>query len=492
MTDAVAVPFWLLVVGIVFAVWALYDHVLLPALRWSVTRPANQVIDDLSSRLRIGIRPFQRTRRQALIHRLITDPKILQAVEKYSVEKRIALPVVQKTVEAYAREIVPAFNAYLYFRIGYWLGRGIARALYRVRLGYIDSDGISRIDPDATVVCVMNHRSNMDYVLAGYLAADQAALSYAVGEWARLWPLSALIRAMGAYFVRRNSKDELYRRVLERYIAMATEAGVPQAVFPEGGLSRDGRMREPRLGVLDYMLRGFHVDGERDLVFVPVGINYDRVLEDRTLLSQLEGRHAGRLRAATGTAGFILHNLLLVARSEWRRFGYACVNFGSPLSMREYCRRHGLAFEKLSGDARRDAVARLGGELMAAVGRVVPVVPVALIAQVFSQEPERWMSELELKAQVEGLLERLEAAGARVYVPRGDLDYAVTVGLRMLRLRHLVEERDGLLRAHPAEAALLAYYANSIRHFLTSGRGDKAGVKSSEGEGVIVQRQAQR
>ena len=87
-----------------------------------------------------------------------------------------------------------------------------------------------------------------------------------MGEWARLWGLQQLIRAMGAYFVRRNSKDELYRRVLERYIAMATEAGVTQAVYPEGGLTRDGRLREPRFGVLDYMLRGFHTHGERDLV----------------------------------------------------------------------------------------------------------------------------------------------------------------------------------------------------------------------------------
>ena len=110
--------------------------------------------------------------------------------------------------------------------------------------------GLERIDPNATVVLVMNHRSNMDYVLAAFLAADQAALSYAVGEWARIWPLSALIRSMGAYFVRRDSKDELYRRVLERYVAMATEAGVPQALFPEGGLTRDGRMREPKLGVI--------------------------------------------------------------------------------------------------------------------------------------------------------------------------------------------------------------------------------------------------
>ena len=72
--------------------------------------------------------------------------------------------------------------------------------------------------------------------------------------------------------------------MLERYIAMATAAGVPQAVYPEGGLSRDGRLRSPKLGLLDYMLRGFDPDGPRDLVFIPVGINYDRVLEDRTLL----------------------------------------------------------------------------------------------------------------------------------------------------------------------------------------------------------------
>ena len=154
--------------------------------------------------------------------------------EEIAAENKLALPVVLNRIERYAREIVPAFNAYLYFRIGYWIGRKIAQGLYRVRLGFVDTAALARVPENATVVFVMNHRSNMDYILAGYLAADQAALSYAVGEWARMWPLSALIRSMGAYFVRRNSKDELYRRVLERYIAMATQAGVPQAVFPEG------------------------------------------------------------------------------------------------------------------------------------------------------------------------------------------------------------------------------------------------------------------
>jgi len=466
MSEHVELPFWAAAVLLAFAAWALIEHFLLPAVRWMAAQPGNQVIDQLSQRLRIGIRPFQRTRRQALIHRLLTDPKVQQAAERFAAQEKISIGAALKRVETYAREIIPAFNAYLYFRIGYWLGRAISRLLYRVRIGYIDSAGIAAIDPDATVVLVMNHRSNMDYVLAGYLAADQAALSYAVGEWARLWPLSALIRAMGAYFVRRNSGDDLYRRVLERYIAMATEAGVPQAVFPEGGLTRDGRLREPRLGVLDYMMRGFRLDGERDLVFVPLGLNYDRVLEDRTLLASLEGRRAGRLRTVSGTLGFVLHNLLLMARSEWHRFGYACVNFGSPLSMREYCRSRNVDFHRLAGDERRQAMARLGAELMQAVGRVVPVVPVALMASVFRASPEGGFSELELKAEVERLIERLQASGARVYVPRGDLDYALHVGLRMLRLRYLVIEKDGLFSANPAESALLGYYANSIAHLL--------------------------
>jgi glycerol-3-phosphate O-acyltransferase len=366
-------------------------------------------------------------------------------------------------VETYAREIVPAFNAYLYFRTGYWLGRRVARLLYRVRIGYVDSAGLERIDPNATVVCVMNHRSNMDYILAGFIAAEQAALSYAVGEWARIWPLSALIRAMGAYFVRRNSRDELYRRVLERYIAMATEAGVPQAVFPEGGLTRDGRMREPKLGVLDYMLRGFRINGDRDLVFVPLGLNYDRVLEDRSLL--LESR-TGRVTGLWNTLRFVLHNIWLMLRSEWHRFGYACVNFGTPISMREYCRTRGVDFQALPAEERRVAVGYLGRELMQAVGRVVPVVPVPLIASVFVAHPDRAFSTLELKAEVGRLLARLEAAGAHVYIPRADLDYALTVGLRMLRLRHLVEENEGLFRAKAPETPLLAYYANSISHLV--------------------------
>jgi glycerol-3-phosphate O-acyltransferase len=112
----------------------------------------------------------------------------------------------------------------------------------------------------------------------------------------------------------------------------------------------------------------------------------------------------------------------------------------------------------------------LGADLMQAVGRVVPVVPVALMATVFVRHAERGLTELDLKAEVAELVRTLEAGGAHIYVPRGDFDYALTVGLRMLRLRKLVEERDGLYQIRSSELPLLQYYAHSIGHLFPAHR----------------------
>jgi glycerol-3-phosphate O-acyltransferase len=72
------------------------------------------------------------------------------------------------------------------------------------------------------------------------------------------------------------------------------------------------------------------------------------------------------------------------------------------------------------------------------------------------------------------LIDELERSGARVHVPRHDREYAISVGLRMLVLSHVVEDRDGLLRARPEELALPSYYAGSIGHLFPGGVRDPA------------------
>lgn len=468
MTHHVAVPFWLLLIVAALALWAFIEHFLTPSVRWFFRRRVNKVIDEINTRLKIEIPSFKLTRREVVIDRLFHDPVIQRAAQNWRNETNASEEETKSKVDRYAREIVPSFNAYLYFRLGYRCAKGFVKFLYRVRLGYSDSQSLASVNPKSSVVFVMNHRSNMDYILVAFLAAERTALSYAVGEWARTWPLQALLRSLGAYFVRRNSKDKLYRAVLQRYVQMATEAGVCQAVFPEGGLTIDGKLRMPKLGLIDYMVKNFDPNSERDLVFVPVGVNYDRVLEDRTLLLKQNDHVAvpGILYALFTSFKFLLKNVWRMITGRWYRFGYACVNFGPPLSMRRYASEQTVDFRAMNEEQRHAEVEQLGRRLMGEIGRVVPVTPVALVASVFAQNPEKSFSELELKFAAYGLMTRLEGQGAHLYVPRQDHDYAITVGLRMLILRDLVSERNGLFTVSASELSLLQYYANSIAHFI--------------------------
>jgi len=471
VASSVTIPLWLAVGLAILALIALIDRFFGPAIGWWLRRRANRAIDELNQRLRLKIPPFKLARRRQLIEQLMFDPEVLKAVEDEAKERGEPKSLAHARARRYAREIIPSFSAYTYFRVGTALAKRISTALYRVRVGAFDETTLFQVPDDASVVFVINHRSNMDYVLVTYLVSESSALSYAVGEWARVWMLQSLISAMGGYFVRRDSSNPLYRKVLARYVHMATASGVAQAVFPEGGLTRDGALRPPKLGILSYMASGFDPHGPRDVVFVPVGLNYDRVLEDRIQVAAAGTPKGERPRFAFNPkvlTGFLLRSLWLRLRGRWYRFGYACVSFGRPLSLRQYLRDRSIDFRALSGEQRFAEIDRLGQYLMRQVGRVVPALPVSLVATVVLAGGERGLSSLELKGAVHDLMQRLRAAGAHVHIPRQDQEYAVEVGVRMLTLRHLVELKDGVYRANPKETALLAYYANAIAHLTTS------------------------
>ncbi len=235
MSQTVAVPLWLALLVLALAAWALLDRLLVPGVRFFIRQRANRLLDRLEAQFQVRVEPFKLTKREVLVDRLRFDPQVLEAAVAVAREEGVPHEVVAARVATYAKEIVPAFNAYAYFRLGYSLARGVVRSLYRVRVGASDREALSRIPRDATVVFVMNHRSNVDYLLVAYLVAEKTALSYAVGEWARVWPLQALFRSMGAFFVRRNSRDALYRKVLERYVAMAVDGGRDAGGLPRGG-----------------------------------------------------------------------------------------------------------------------------------------------------------------------------------------------------------------------------------------------------------------
>jgi glycerol-3-phosphate O-acyltransferase len=446
MFDTVSVPVWLLVLILGFAAASFATHFLFPSVRWFFRRRAEKALAQLNARLDRKIDLFKLARRSDMVARLAYDARVVEAAMAHATATGVPGEVAFEEARRYAREIVPGFSATVYFGFGTRAAKWLGRLLYKVQVGRVDQ-ALEDIDPKAAVIFVMNHRSNLDYVLVTWLVADRSAVSYAVGEWARIWPLSVLIRSMGAYFIRRGNRNALYREVLARYVQMATEEGTTQAIFPEGGLSLDGRVGPAKLGLLSYIVEGW-TPAERDVIFVPVGLAYDRVLEDRVLIEAAQsGKRQFRnrpFRVAIQAVRFLWAR----ARGHTKGFGTAAAGFGAPVSLRSHLAAGGK-------------VSDLGERLMAAIGAVVPVLPVPLVAEALGQGAT---SRAELSGRIEVLIGRLNAAGAILYLPNQSIEAVLDEGLQPLIRRGLVTDT---LQPVASEAAVLAFYAASVRQLLS-------------------------
>ena len=204
MTSDVTLPLWVVVVAAVFAFAGLLDRLLIPSARWALRRRANKAIDELNTRLKLQIQPFKMTKQQVLIDRLVHDPEVLNAVAAEAAATGAPQGVVLEKASAMrARSCLRSAPTPISASAPAWRA-ACPRRSTACALALAMMQALKAVPPDASVVFVINHRSNMDYVLVTYVAATSSALSYAVGEWAQVWGLRGLIRAMGAYFVRRD------------------------------------------------------------------------------------------------------------------------------------------------------------------------------------------------------------------------------------------------------------------------------------------------
>ncbi|WP_159965725.1 1-acyl-sn-glycerol-3-phosphate acyltransferase [Profundibacterium mesophilum] len=455
MFDTVQIPVWLLVLILLFAAATLLTHFINPPVRWFFRRRMERAVERLNKRLERPIQPFKLARRHDMIQRLIYDPKVAEAVTRHARETGMREDVAFAEARRYAREIVPSFSASAYFGVAIRAARWLSTRLYDIRLGEIGQAGMQKIDPDATVIFVMNHRSNTDYVLVTYLVADRSALSYAVGEWAQVWPLSRLIRAMGAYFIRRKSRNTLYRRVLARYVQLSTQAGVTQAIFPEGGLSLTGSVGAARLGLLSYIVSDFDMRG-RDVVFVPISLNYDRVIEDRILVEAAQSGER-RFRASFLRGAFFAGRWLrrrITGRAK--RFGMAAVTFGEPLSLKAFLAARAVTQGDVTGERGVTAIAQ---EVMQRIRKGVPALPVPLFLAALIEGCET-LGEIEL--WMARRVEMLRASGAVAHLREDSISLTARDALERLRVRRMLDESGGRIKIAPGRMSIAAFYAASV------------------------------
>ena len=260
---------------------------------------------------------------------------------------------------------------------------------------------------DCALVLLPSHKSHIDYLILSYIF-NQENLPLpliAAGDNLSFFPLGAIFRRSGAFFIRRSFKgDRLYAAVVDAYVRRVIRDGFPIEIFLEGGRSRTGKLLAPKFGLLNMMVDAALAVPQRRTLFVPVSIGYERVVESGSYERELSGGEKEREDAAKllKSTGVLRH-----------RYGRINMQVGQLLSLEELLLELGLDQMRLTPAKRRALVMRLGNRVMDEINRVAAVTPGALTALALLSHPRRGVPHADLVTRSSRLLGVLRSMQAR-------------------------------------------------------------------------------
>ncbi len=468
VTNTITVPVWLFIIlsfstllvfirVVVFPLWASF---------WSAR--TRNVVEEINPLLQLHLSSFSLSRRSVLADRLSCDPVVEVGVRKIAGDRGISTEKARREAWRMAWDIVPAFNPYFYFRIGYRMARRCLRSLYKFQVAFDDESSMASVSDKAAVIFIIHHRSNIDYAVANYLTVGRTMLSFGVGEWSRVWPIQPLMRMAGGYFVRRDSGDPLYRLMLKRYVQLATEARVPHAIFLEGQLSPDGGVGAAKLGLLSYVTEHFDPQHTPDLIFIPIGLNYDRIPEDQNLQ-----RFSSREFRAKGSKYVLLQGAQFSIRVIWemllgqRSFGYACAKFGKPISFTQWLAEADVVWPELDRQQRFERISKLGTRLIGEISNLIPATPVAILCRIWFDDPALVIDQSELEVRFHSLCGVLKQNGCHIVLidnkENATLEHALNLAINR---SIIIKNQAGIFRLNEKMRGLAFYNANALTQFL--------------------------
>lgn len=325
-------------------------------------------------------------------------------------------------------------------------------------------DVVMRIASGQEIVYVPCHRSHIDYLLLSYVIHRQGLTPphIAAGANLKLPIVGSLLRRAGAFFLRRSFKNEpLYAAVFHEYLHLMLARGFPIEYFIEGGRSRSGRMLSPKAGILGMTVRSFIREHTRPLVFVPVYIGYEKLIEGRAYLEELAGQPKKRES---------LLGLLKSVRGIKRVFGRVHLNFGEPLALAGFLDSQHPGWRKADAgtpsDWSRTSTRRAAAELAKRINEAAVVNPINLIALALLAAPKHTADEQALQHLLDhyrALAEEVPYAPSCVACPLRAQEI-IAYAERLSVIERFRDPLGDLIRVRPGQAPLLAYFRNNVLH----------------------------
>lgn len=401
------------------------------------------------------------------LEKILRNKSFKEDLEKLQAGSGKTKAEIQKDVQRYFEEIAAEVNySYidLYDRLVHWISTKVFDGLD------LDPEELARIKAVAgkhPIVLAPAHKSHIDYLLLSYIFYnhDLTLPHICAGINLKFWPVAGLIRKAGGFFIRRGfDGNRVYKLVLEHYLRMLMQEGYSMEFFIEGTRSRTGKLLKPKMGILSMLFKSYMDGSIPDIYFVPLSINYERILEEKSYLSESRGSAKQKENVA---------GILKAGKTFRKKYGKVFVRFSDPISLKGFLKESGIE----PGDAQkadyRKEVEEFAYRLTYQINRVSVVTSTALVSTALLTKTPKALTKDDLLERIDILQHYLEYKGAdmsTLIVHEGDKAYLDALG--RLANDHIIEAHDDFQErfytVSDDRRAVLDYNKNNSIHFFVS------------------------
>jgi len=402
--------------------------------------------------------------RSFIIDKTMRDPILQSFLESLAQGDAKALKAAEHTARKYldqiASDLTPSTITFLDKSLT-WVFNNIFEGLD------VDMAGLQAVRDRArtgSLVYVPCHKSHIDYLILSYCLYHNwmSVPLIAAGINLSFFPIGSILRKGGAFFMRRTFKDNpLYAQTFSAYVRTILGERIPMEFFIEGTRSRSGKLMLPKRGLLSMIIQGWEAGVCRDVIFVPVYVGYDTVVEENAYIREMKGAPKERESfLQLLKAGSILKN----------RYGKVYIRFAPPLSLDEYMMSRPGA-SGMSPDQKEELYEDVATRIISAIYRQTVVTPVSLMSCVLLSLG-RALDEAELKEGFHVFLEYLKFQGCSLSSTLANEDSAYKEAIELLEGKGLLTLDAGESNSEPGLAYVenedrihLEYYKNTILNF---------------------------